>query len=51
MNDGTTSSSSDSEMAPKIKKRFVKNFHATFDKRMNFNCHALMMTCLRIGQK
>ena len=32
MNNGTPSSSSDSEMASKIKKRFVKKFHATFEK-------------------
>ena len=33
MNDGTPSSSSDSEMASKIKKHFVKNCHAMFDKK------------------
>ena len=37
MNDETTPSSSDSEMASKIKKSFVKNYHTTFDKKMNFN--------------
>ena len=37
MNYGTPSSSSDSEMASKIKKRFVKNYHAMFDKKkINF---------------
>ena len=34
MKDGTPSSSSDSEMASKIKKRFVKHFCATFDKKL-----------------
>ena len=43
MNNGTPSSSSDSEMASKIKKRFVKKLHATFDKKINFNCHALKL--------
>ena len=43
MNDGTTSLSSDCEMASKIKKSFVKNFHATFDNKMRFNCHALKL--------
>ena len=41
MNDGTNFSSSGFEMSLKIKKRFVKNFHATFDNKMKFNCHAL----------
>ena len=43
MKDGTPLSSSDSEMASKIKKRFVKNCHATFDKTMKFNCISLKM--------
>ena len=34
---GTPLLSSDSEMASKIKKRFVKNCHATFDKKMKSN--------------
>ena len=38
MNDGTTSLSSDYEMASKIKKSFVKNCHAMFYKKMKFNC-------------
>ena len=37
MNYGTHSSSSDSEVASKIKK-FMKNCHAMFDKKKNFNC-------------
>ena len=37
MNNGTLSLSSDSEMASKIKKRFVKKCHATFDKKMKSN--------------
>ena len=37
MNDGTLSLSSDSEMVSKIKKRFVKNCYATFDKKMKSN--------------
>ena len=37
MNNGTPSSSSDSEMASKIRKDFVKNCHATFDKKMKIN--------------
>ena len=41
MNDETPLLSSDSEMASKIKKCFLKIFHDTFDKRMKFNCHAL----------
>ena len=41
MNDETPSSSSDSEMASKTKKRFVKNCHATFDKKMKFNSLSL----------
>ena len=44
MNNETTSSSSDSEMASKITrslKMFVKNCHNTFDKKMKFNCHDL----------
>ena len=32
-NDGNPSSYSDSEMASKTRKRFVKNCHATFDKK------------------
>ena len=43
MNNGIPSSSSDSEMASKIKKRFVKNCHATFDKKMKFNCRAIKL--------
>ena len=43
MNNGTPSSSSDSEMASKIKKSFVKNCHATFYKKMKFNCHTLKL--------
>ena len=38
MDDGTPSSSSDSEMSSKIKKSFVKNCHATFDKDIKMNC-------------
>ena len=34
MNYGTPSSSSNSEMASKIKKSFVKKCHATFDKKI-----------------
>ena len=30
-------------MASRIKKRFVKNCHATFDKTMKFNCISLRM--------
>ena len=33
MNNGTPLSSSDYEMASKIKKHFDENCHATFDKR------------------
>ena len=33
MDNGTPSSSSDSEMAFKINKTFVKTFYATFDKK------------------
>ena len=54
MNDGTPSFSSDSEMPSKIKKRFVKNCHATFDKKWSSVVNLLkymMMTCLRVGQK
>ena len=43
MNDGTPSSFSDSKMSSKIKISFVKNCHATFDKKMKFNCHALKL--------
>ena len=43
MNDGTPSLSSDSEMASKIRKHFVKKFHATFDKKMKFNCLSLKL--------
>ena len=47
MNDGTPLSSSDSEIASKIKKlfkrSFVKNCHATFDKKIMFNYHALKL--------
>ena len=43
MNDGTSSQSSDYEMASKIKKGFVKNCHATFDKKTKLNCHALKL--------
>ena len=47
MNNGTPSLSSDSEMASKIKRffkiSFVKNYHATFDKKMKFNCRALKL--------
>ena len=38
MNDGTPLLSYDSEMTSKINKRFVKNCHATFDKKMKFSC-------------
>ena len=38
MNNGTPLPSSNSEMASKIKKSFVKNCHATFDKKMKINC-------------
>ena len=41
MNDGTPLSSSDSEMASKIRKSFVKICHAAFDKKMKFNCLSL----------
>ena len=41
INNGSPSSYSDCEMGSKIKKRFLKNCHATFDKKMKFNCHAL----------
>ena len=43
MNDGTPSASSDSEMASKIRKIFVKIFHATFDKKIKINCLYLIM--------
>ena len=43
MNNGTPLSSSDSEMASKINKTFLKNFHSAFDKKMKFNCHALKL--------
>ena len=43
MNDGTPLSSSDSEMASKINKFFVKNFHATCDKKIKMNCLYLTM--------
>ena len=43
MNNRTLLSYSDSEMASKIKKSFVKNCHATFDKKMKLNCHALKL--------
>ena len=47
MNYGNPSSSSDSEMESKtneiFKRTFVKNFHATFDKKIKFNCHALKL--------
>ena len=54
MNYGTTLSSSDSEMAYKIKKHFVKNFHVTFDKKISSIVYIfkyILMTCLIIGQK
>ena len=38
INNGTPLPSSNSEMASKIKKSFVKNCHATFDKKMKINC-------------
>ena len=38
MNDGNPLLSSYYEMASKIKKEFVKTFHATFDGKINFNC-------------
>ena len=41
MNNGTPLSSFDSEMTSKIQKRFVKNCHANFDKKMKFNCLSL----------
>ena len=40
MNKGTTLLCSDSEMASRIRKSFVKNCHATFDKKMKLNCNA-----------
>ena len=43
MNYGDPSSSSDSETAYKMKKCFVKNCHATFDKKMKFNFHVLKL--------
>ena len=43
MNDGTPLSSSDYEMASKIKKSFAKNCYATLDRKMKFNCHALKL--------
>ena len=42
MNDGTHSFSFYSEMASKIKKSFVKNFHAMFDKIMYVNFLSLI---------
>ena len=54
MNNGTPLSSSDSEMASKIRKSFMKNCHATFDKTMSSIVYLLkwmMVTSLRIGQK
>ena len=41
MNYGTNLSSSDSKMVPKIKKRSVKNCHATFEKITNISCLSL----------
>ena len=47
INDGTSLSFSDSEMAFKIKRSlkrsFVQSCHDTFDKKMKFNCHALKL--------
>ena len=43
MNYETPSSSSDSEIASKIKKSFVKNCHTTFDKTIKINCLSLIM--------
>ena len=46
MNNVTASKSSNSEMASKIKtifkSSFVKNCHATFDKKMKFNFHVFI---------
>ena len=57
MNNRTPSSSSDSEISSKIKmsfkRSFVKNCHATFDKKMRFNFHALKLDdddLFKIGQ-
>ena len=41
MNNVTPLQSSDSEMASKIKKRFLEKFHAMFDKKAKFNCLSL----------
>ena len=43
MNDITPFSSSDSEMASKTKKTFVKNHHDMLEKKMKFNCLSLIM--------
>ena len=43
MNNGTPQLSSDYEIASKIKKSFVNNCHATFDKKMKFNCLYLII--------
>ena len=43
MNDGPPSLSSDSEMASKIEKHFVKNYHAKLEKKMKINCLYLIM--------
>ena len=45
--DVNLSSSSDYEMASKTKRSFkrslLKNCHATFDKKIKFNCHTLKL--------
>ena len=43
MNNGTLLSSSDSEITSKIRKSFVKSFHATFDKKTKINCISLIL--------
>ena len=43
MNNGNPLSSSDSEMASKIKKTFVKNCHATYDLKIKINFLSLIM--------
>ena len=42
-NNGTPFSSSDTEIASKIKKLFMKNCHATFDKKIKMNFLSLIM--------
>ena len=49
MNNGATFLSSDSEMASEIKKKFVKNCHAMFDKKMKINCLSLIMALYKFS--